>query len=97
MLVSAVFFLVCHLSQRQAEQLLKFLRELGLLPYVREACLQGNFGVPSLLRDRFFACRQIFWEPSMTHSCELSRARGCRSRPEVLLPGDSAHVCTICS
>ena len=63
MLVSAVFFLVCHLSQRQAEQSLKFLRELGLLPYVREACLQGNFGVPSLSGIDFSRVGRFFGSP----------------------------------
>ena len=38
----------------------------------------------------WFFSRSIFWEPSMTHSCELSRARGVPESPGVLLPGDSA-------
>ena len=33
-----------------------------------------------------------FLEPSMTHSCELSRARGVPESPGVFLPGDSAPV-----
>ena len=37
-----------------------------------------------------FSAGSIFWEPSMTHSCELSRARGVPLSPGVLLPGDSA-------
>ena len=31
-------------------------------------------------------------EPSMTHSCESSRAGGCRGRRESRLAGDPAHV-----
>ena len=31
-------------------------------------------------------------EPSMTDSCESSRAGGCRGRRESRLPGDPAHV-----
>ena len=36
-----------------------------------------------------FPQKQIFWEPSVTHSCELLRARGgWRGRQESRLPGD---------
>ena len=37
-----------------------------------------------------FSAGSIFWEPSMTQSCELSRARAVPESPGVLLPGDSA-------
>ena len=54
------------------------------------------------LKGFFTICRTPSWwtwvpifQPSMTHSCELSRASGLPELPEVLLPGDSAHVCAI--
>ena len=31
-------------------------------------------------------------EPSMTHSCESSRARGVLESPRVVLPHDPAHL-----
>ena len=45
-------------------------------------CKTVQFDVPSLSGTDFSRCWQIFWEPSVTHSCELSRARGCGSRRE---------------
>ena len=53
--VSAVFFLVYPLTRRQAEQSLEFLRDLGLLSYVREAWSARQFGCAITFRERFFA------------------------------------------
>ena len=55
-LVSAVFFLVYPLPQRQAEQSLELLCGLGLLPYVREAWSARQFSWCAIaFRERFFA------------------------------------------
>ena len=55
-LVSAVFFLVYPLTQRQAEQSPEFLRDLELLPYVREAWSARQFSWCAIaFRKRFFA------------------------------------------
>ena len=62
-LASAVLFLVYPLIQRQAEQSLEFLRDLGLLPYVREAWSARQFWCAITFRERFFACRQFFGSP----------------------------------
>ena len=82
-LASAVFFLANRLTQRQAEQSLEFLRDLGILPYVREAWSARQFSWCAIaFRERFFAFGRFFGSPRLLTAVSCRGLVGCRSRLE---------------
>ena len=55
---------------------MEFLRDLGALAVrARGVVCKTNQLVCHRFQGAIFRAEQIFLEPSMTHSCELSRAR----------------------
>ena len=90
-------FMVHPLPQRFRQQTLEFLCALGVL---RKTCVrQGRMTTQIVAYSRILRCFRFFvdfLEPSMTHSCELSRAGGAGVAAS-LLPGDSASGLPISS